>query len=131
MFRQGWPCFPEEILLQRCQFIRIYIIILNESYSVSNLFLASRKYSLLPFQIELNMIAVTIFLTILNKMKFHLVQNQKENCHPDHISLNLKAKTCSCLREWRLLASYDPFESLIKPLGPSHHYRIDWFKGCP
>ena len=36
------------------------------------------------------MIVVTIFLSILNQMDFHLVQNRKENCHHDHIPLNFK-----------------------------------------
>ena len=35
---------------------------------------------------------VTVFLTILNQMEFHLVQNWKENCHYDHIPFNLKGK---------------------------------------
>ena len=32
----------------------------------------------------------TVFLSILNLIKFNLVQNRKENCHHDHISFNLK-----------------------------------------
>ena len=36
------------------------------------------------------MIVVTGFLSILNQMDFHLVQNRKENCHHDQIPLNLK-----------------------------------------
>ena len=36
------------------------------------------------------MIVVTVSLTILNKMEFKLVHNQKENCHRDHISFNSK-----------------------------------------
>ena len=36
------------------------------------------------------MIVVTVFLSILNQMVIHLVQNQKENCHHDHIPLNVK-----------------------------------------
>ena len=41
------------------------------------------------FQIEGNMIAVTILLSILNQMKFNLVQNQKENGHCDYFPVNL------------------------------------------
>ena len=41
-------------------------------------------------QIEKNMIVVTVFLLIMNQIKFHLVHNQKENCHYDHIPLNLE-----------------------------------------
>ena len=33
---------------------------------------------------------VTVFLSILNQMDFHLVQNQKESCHHDHIPFNVK-----------------------------------------
>ena len=33
---------------------------------------------------------VTVFLSILNQMDFHLVQNRKENCHRDHIPFNVK-----------------------------------------
>ena len=36
------------------------------------------------------MIVVTVFLSILNQMEFHLVQNQKEICHHDHIPFNVK-----------------------------------------
>ena len=31
------------------------------------------------------MIVVTVFLLILNQMEIHLVENQKENSHRDHI----------------------------------------------
>ena len=30
------------------------------------------------------------FLSILNHMDFHLVQNRKENCHHDHIPFNME-----------------------------------------
>ena len=30
------------------------------------------------------------FLSILNEMEFHLVQNRKEDCHHNHIPLNMK-----------------------------------------
>ena len=36
------------------------------------------------------MIVVTVFLSILNQMNFHLLQNRKENCHHDHIPFNVK-----------------------------------------
>ena len=36
------------------------------------------------------MIVVTVFLSILNQMDFHLVQNRKKNCHHDHIPFNVK-----------------------------------------
>jgi len=36
------------------------------------------------------MTLVTGFLSILNQMEIHLVQNRKENRHYDHISFNVK-----------------------------------------
>ena len=44
----------------------------------------------ISFQIEWDMIVVTVFHSILNLMEFHLAQNRKENCHHDHIPFNLK-----------------------------------------
>ena len=35
-------------------------------------------------------IVVTVFLSILNQMEFHLTQNRKENCQHDHIPFNLE-----------------------------------------
>ena len=36
------------------------------------------------------MIVRKVFLSILNQMEFHWIQNRMENCHHDHIPLNLK-----------------------------------------
>ena len=36
------------------------------------------------------MIVMPVFLSILNQMEIHLVQNRKENCHHDHIPFNVK-----------------------------------------
>ena len=44
----------------------------------------------ISFHIEWDMIVVTVFLSILNQMEVHLVQNRKENCHHDHIPFNMK-----------------------------------------
>jgi len=44
------------------------------------------------FQIEKDTIVVTVFLSILIQMEFHLVQNQKENCHHDPIQFERKRK---------------------------------------
>ena len=44
----------------------------------------------ISFQIEWDMIVVTVFLSILNQLDFHLVQNIKENCHHDYILFNMK-----------------------------------------
>ena len=33
---------------------------------------------------------MTVFLSILNQMEFHLIQNRKENRYHDHIPFNLK-----------------------------------------
>ena len=35
-------------------------------------------------------IVETVFLSILNQMEIHLVQNRKEDCHHDHILFNVK-----------------------------------------
>ena len=35
-------------------------------------------------------IVVTVFLSILNQIEFHLACNRKENCHHDHIPFNMK-----------------------------------------
>ena len=48
------------------------------------------NYISICFQIEWDMIMVTVFLSISNQMKFHLVKNWKQNCHHDHIPFNLK-----------------------------------------
>ena len=42
------------------------------------------------FQIEWNVIVVTVFLPILNQMEYHLIQNQEENCRHNRIQFNLK-----------------------------------------
>ena len=33
---------------------------------------------------------VTVFLSILNQMEIHLVQNRKEHCHHNHIPFDVK-----------------------------------------
>ena len=50
------------------------------------------NYIFISFHVEWDMIVVTVFLSILNQMEFHSVQNRKENCHHDHIKFNLKEK---------------------------------------
>ena len=52
------------------------------------------NYTNNSFHIQWDVIVVTIFLPILNQMEFHLVQNRKENCHHDHIPLNVKGIVC-------------------------------------
>ena len=39
---------------------------------------------------EWDIIVETVFLSFLNQMEIHLVQNRKVNCHHDHIPFNLK-----------------------------------------
>ena len=53
----------------------------------------------ISFHIEWDMIVVTIFISILNRMDLHLVQNRKENCHHDHILFNVKGNGNSFLSE--------------------------------
>ena len=49
-------------------------------------------FSINSFHIEWDMIIVTVFLSMMNQMEFHLVQNWKENCHHDHIPFNVEGK---------------------------------------
>ena len=39
------------------------------------------------------MIVVTVFLSILSQMDFHLVRNRRENCHHDHIPFNVEVNS--------------------------------------
>ena len=48
------------------------------------------NYISISFHIEWDMIVVTVFLSILNRMDFHLDQNRKETCRHDHIPFNMK-----------------------------------------
>ena len=48
------------------------------------------NYVSISFHTEWDIIVVTVFLSILNQMGFHLVKNQKENCHHDHIPFSVK-----------------------------------------
>ena len=48
------------------------------------------------------MIVVTVFLSILNQMVFHLVQNRKENCNHDHIPFNVKGNGNIVFSVWRI-----------------------------
>ena len=59
-----------------------------------------------PFIFNGELIVVTVFLSILNQMELHLVQNRKENCHHDHFRLNMKGNgilvfsVCQKRRVW-------------------------------
>ena len=77
-------------------------------------------YVSISFHIEWDMIVVTVFLSILNQMIFHLVQNRQENCHHDHIPLNLKINR---MRVFSVREVYTPLGvagtqlvALLKPL---------------
>ena len=72
-------CKCESRILKYCNFIRAHW----ENYI--SLYILSY-----PFHIEWDMIVVTVLLSILTQMKFHSVQNRKENCHHDHIPFNVK-----------------------------------------
>ena len=58
------------------------------------------NYIFFSFQIEWDMIVVTVFLSILSQMEFHLVQKRKENCHHDHIPFNMKGIGSIVLSVW-------------------------------
>ena len=75
---------------------QMYIILntgqfLPFSFSVNALYIASLIPPLTQY-LPLNSFRVLfkLFLSILNQMEFHLVQNRKENCHHDHIPFNVK-----------------------------------------
>ena len=60
------------------------------------------NYVSISFHIEWDMIIVTVFLSILNRMEFHLVQNLNENCHHDHIPFNMKGNGKIIFSAWSL-----------------------------
>ena len=71
------------------------------------------------------------YLSILNQMVFHLVQNRNENCHHDHIPFNLKGNRirvfsvhASMTRRnaWRLLETTD------FPIKNQNLYSLSCFK---
>jgi len=75
-------------------YIEIMQIVIQRSHftlyrGVVNL-LHWENYISISFQIEWDMIVVTVYHSILNQMELHLVQNRKENCHHDHIPYNVK-----------------------------------------
>ena len=78
------------------------------------------------FQIEWDMIVVTVFLSILNQMEFRLVQDWKENCTYDHIPFNMKGKgdtVCDSVYSQRNL-----FEILFNQTEISFYLPFsDWF----
>ena len=59
-------------------------------FSCPAVFLHWENYVSISFNIEWDMIVVTVYLSILNQMELRLVQNRKENCHHDHIPFNVK-----------------------------------------
>ena len=68
---------------------------LAQIFLIRNLFIFSHtEKTKFPFPFKLNGIWSwgNFFLLILNQIKFHLVQNEKENCHNDHIQFNIKEK---------------------------------------
>ena len=48
------------------------------------------NYIYISFHIEWDMIVATVFLSILNEMEIHSIQNRKENFPHDHIPFNVK-----------------------------------------
>ena len=51
---------------------------------------AEKNFISISSHIEWDMIVGAVFLSILNRMESHSVQNRKGNCHHDHIPFNLK-----------------------------------------
>ena len=48
------------------------------------------NYISISFQIEWDMVVVTVFFSIFNQMEFHVVQNRKKICPHNHIPFDLK-----------------------------------------
>ena len=61
-----------------------------KSWIVLDYPLHSENYISISFHIEWDMIVGTVFLSILNQMAFHLVQNRQKNCHHDYFPINVK-----------------------------------------
>ena len=75
------------------QSIVVFIIGIGKyriQFFLPSLMIHKRKYFSVYFQIEWDMVVVTVFLSILNQMEFQLVQYQEENCHHDRIPVDLK-----------------------------------------
>ena len=49
------------------------------------------------------MIVVTVFLSILNQIDFHLAQNREENCHHDQIPFNVKGNGSIVFSVWSMV----------------------------
>ena len=64
--------------------------LIKSNCSILIIFLHSENYISIFFHIEWDIIVVTILLSILNQMEFHLIQNPKEYCHHDHIPFHVK-----------------------------------------
>ena len=72
-------------------FNNVYRKMIITSYTSIRWFrLRWENYTSIFFHIEWDIIAVTVFLSILKQMEFHLVQNRKEYCHHGHIPFNVK-----------------------------------------
>ena len=56
----------------------------------------------------------TVFLSILNQMEIHLVQNRKQNCHHDQIQFNLKGNRILVFSVHASRGSYDPRENVVQ-----------------
>ena len=52
-------------------------------------------------KIEWDIFVVTVFLSILSQMEFHLVQNRKEHCHHDYIPFDMKGNKSLVFSSWQ------------------------------
>ena len=92
------------------------------------------------------MIVVSVFLSILNQMELHLVQNGKEKCHHDHIPFNLKGNgnivfslydpsdtslLDSIKDPLNQLKKVDPIKGLLKSFQNQDQYDDEEFKVGP
>ena len=70
------------------------------------------------------MIIATVFLSILNQMEFHLVQNLKKNCHHDHIPFNVKGNGNIVFSIQGYLLMYYAYVLYLLLICPIKIYRI-------
>jgi len=92
--------FYEKFMTIHCSstFLRSRRAPIEVDFFWSNIFSSTyteKNYISISFQIEWDMIMVTVFLSILNQIEFHLVQNRKENCHPP------RSYPIQCERKWK------------------------------
>ena len=70
------------------------------------------------------MIVVTVFLSILNQMEIHLIQNRKENSHQDYIPFNVKGNEIGVFSVYGHMAGNHP----SRPVAPNPSTRLPFLQ---